>query len=112
MDAIILYGNNGQISQKFITNNSGTGIRVNDAGSHASTFNNITITNNNVSGNTNGILVYRTNNVTLSGNDATGEASTGVYVNGNNVNITGDNLIHDEGGDGLVVYGSDIYITG
>ena len=111
-DGIILYGNNEQILQNYAVNNNGTGIRINDNGNYAKTFNNVTITNNNVSGNNNGILIYRTNYVTLSGNDATEETSTGIYVGGNNVNITSDNLIHDNGGDGLVVYGSNVLING
>ncbi len=85
---------------------------MNDNGYGHATYSNATLTDNNVSGNGNGIIIYNTNGVTLSRNVATGEKSVGIYVNGNNAIITGDNVIHDNNGTGLWVSGNNIVLSG
>jgi|GEM_PF-2070678 len=111
-DGLVVYGNNVLINGFTVYNVSGTGIRLNDNGYGHATYSNATLTDNNVSGNGNGIIIYNTNGVTLSRNVATGEKSVGIYVNGNNAIITGDNVIHDNNGTGLWVSGNNIVLSG
>ena len=111
-DGLVVYGSNAVITGLNVYNVSGTGIRLNDNGYGHATYSNATLTDNNVSGNGNGIIIYNTNGVTLSRNVATGEKSVGIYVNGNNAIITGDNVIHDNNGTGLWVSGNNIVLSG